>query len=80
MVKQSTIPTVGEIKLVFFASVSWVVTYPGSMVTTLSRDISDHYLCLVSVSTNIPKAKIFRFENFWILHENFAQVLQHGWS
>jgi hypothetical protein len=64
----------------FFASVSWVANYPGSKVNTLSRDISDHYPCLVSISTNIPKAKVFRFENFWMLHDDFTQVLNHGWS
>jgi hypothetical protein len=64
----------------FFASVSWVATYPGSKVTTLSRDISDHHPYLVSISTNIPKVKIFRFENFWMLHDEFSNVLKHGWS
>jgi hypothetical protein len=64
----------------FFSSISWVASYPGSKVTTLSGDISDHYSCRVSISTNIPKAKIFRFENFWMLHDDFSQVLQHGWS
>jgi hypothetical protein len=57
-----------------------VASYPGSKVTTLSGDISNHYPCRVSISTNISKAKIFRFENFWMLHDDFSQVLQHGWS
>jgi hypothetical protein len=64
----------------FFTSVSWVATYPGSKVTTLSRVIFDHHPCLVSISTNILKAKIFRFKNFWMLHDDFSNVLNHGWS
>jgi hypothetical protein len=56
----------------FFGSVSWVASYPGSKVTTLSWDISDHHPCLVSISTNILKAKVFRFENFWMLHDDFT--------
>jgi hypothetical protein len=48
----------------FFASASWMTSYPGSSISTLSKDALDHYPCLISVSTDIPKAKIFRFENY----------------
>jgi hypothetical protein len=48
----------------FFAAVSWMAQYPGSSVSTLNRDTSDHMTCLVSISIDIPKAKIFRFENY----------------
>jgi hypothetical protein len=41
----------------FFASASWMANYLGSSVSTLSRDTSDHYSCLVSITTDIPKAK-----------------------
>jgi hypothetical protein len=64
----------------FFASCTWIAQYPGSFVKTLSRDISDHSPCLVSVSTGIPKAKSFRFENYWMLHKDFMQIMEHGWS
>jgi hypothetical protein len=47
----------------FSASVSWTVSYPGSVVSTLSRDVSDHHPCLISMKIDIPKAKICRFEN-----------------
>jgi hypothetical protein len=52
----------------FFASVSWITNYPGSMVITLLRDTLDHFPCVVSISTDIPKAKVFWFENYWLLH------------
>jgi hypothetical protein len=64
----------------FLASVSWITTYPGSTVSTLSRDISDHYPCLILVNTDIPQSKVFRFENYWILHDEFMPVMQHGWN
>jgi hypothetical protein len=33
----------------------------------------------VSISTDIPKAKVFQFENYWLLHDEFMQVMQYGW-
>jgi exonuclease III len=45
----------------FFASASWLMNYPGSSVQTLSRDVSDHSPCVVTISTDIPKAKVFSF-------------------
>jgi hypothetical protein len=62
-----------------FASASWLANYPSSSVSSLSRDISDHSPCLIHISTDIPKARIFIFENYWLLHDDFMQVMQHGW-
>jgi hypothetical protein len=62
----------------FFASVSWEANYPGTLASTLSRDTFDHMPCLISISTDIPKAKVFHFENYWMMHEDFMQVMQHG--
>jgi hypothetical protein len=64
----------------FFASSSWITNYSGSSVQTLSRDISDHNPCLITISTDIPKAMIFRFENYSLLHEDFMQVMDFGWG
>jgi hypothetical protein len=57
-----------------------MTNYPGSSVTTLSRDISDHMSCLVSITTDVPKAKVFHFENYWLLHDDFMQVMNLGWN
>jgi hypothetical protein len=35
---------------------------------------------LISVSIDIPKARIFRFKNYWMLHVDFMNVFQHGWN
>ena len=34
----------------------------------------------VNIATNIPKGKIFRFENYWMEHEVFMDEVRHGWS
>lgn len=64
----------------FFTSPSWATKYLGTVVTTLSRDTSDHVSCLLCIKINIPRAKVFRFENFWMEHRDFKQVMQHAWS
>jgi uncharacterized protein YbcC (UPF0753/DUF2309 family) len=57
-----------------------MTNYTGSSVRTLSRDTSDHVPCLLTMLTDIPKAKVFRFENYWMNHEDFMQVMQHDWT
>jgi hypothetical protein len=64
----------------FFASISWIISYLGSVVSTLSWDTSDHHPCLVSMKMDILKSSVFRFENYWLRHEKFLPVMQHGWS
>jgi len=36
--------------------------------------------CKIQISTSIPKANIFRFENFWPLLPGFQEVVQHVWE
>jgi hypothetical protein len=57
-----------------------MTNHPGSTAITLSRDISNHCPCLISISTEIPKAKIFRFENYWMMREEFMQIMENGWN
>ena len=37
-------------------------------------------ICLISVATNVPKSKVFRFENYLLEHEHLLNVVQHGLS
>jgi hypothetical protein len=46
----------------------------------LARDVSDHHPCLILMTTYIPKVKVFRFENHWLLHDEFMPVMEHGWN
>lgn len=55
----------------FFTSTSWTLSYPNSFVTSMSMETSDHTPCLISINTVIPRGHVFRFENFWMLHEVF---------
>jgi hypothetical protein len=64
----------------FLASPSLMVSYQGSSIKTLSRDTSDHSPCLISIFIDIPKAKTFIFENYWMLHDDFMQIMEHGWN
>jgi hypothetical protein len=53
---------------------------PGNLCFNSLRDISDHVPCVVNITTEIPKGNLFRFENYWLHHEQFNQVMMHGWS
>jgi hypothetical protein len=64
----------------FFTSASWTLSYPSTMVYPLSKPTSDHVPCVVSIGTKIPKARIFRFENFWLSHSSFKEIVQNAWN
>lgn len=64
----------------FFTSNAWTLTYPNTMVWPLVMQTSDHVPCLIKTATTVPKGKIFRFENYWMQHPDFMQVVQHAWS
>jgi hypothetical protein len=35
---------------------------------------------LIQATTKIPKSQVFRFENYWLEHEQFPLIAQHGWN
>lgn len=45
----------------FFTSVNWTITYPNT-VKSLTRNISYHVPCVISIQTMIPKAEVFVFK------------------
>jgi endonuclease/exonuclease/phosphatase family metal-dependent hydrolase len=47
----------------FFTSCEWTLKFPNTVVQPLAKITSDHVPCVVTISTKIPKARIFRFEN-----------------
>lgn len=63
-----------------FISNTWVTSYPNTTAKALDMAPSDHCPCLVSVSTVIPKSRIFRFENFWLKQLEFQGILDNVWS
>jgi exonuclease III len=50
----------------FFTSSSWTSSYPNTIAYPMVKPTSDHTPCVISIGTKIPKARIFRFENFWL--------------
>jgi len=63
----------------FFTSANWVLSYPNCCVSTLSMETSDHVPCVVFIGTSIPSRHLFRFENYWLTHEDFKAQVQVGW-
>ena len=64
----------------FFTSTHWTLQYPNTMVNPLARPTSDHVPCVVSVGTSIPKAQVFRIENYWIHMPGFLEVVSNIWN
>jgi hypothetical protein len=64
----------------FFSSNSWFSAFPNTWASALSRDTSDHTPCLISAATKVPNPSVFRFENYWLEHHQFLDVLQHAWN
>jgi hypothetical protein len=64
----------------FFTSSSWTSSYPATTVSSLVMQTSDHWPCNISISTTIPKSKVFRFENYWLRQPSFNQIAQQGWE
>jgi hypothetical protein len=50
------------------------------LVNPLARPTSDHIPCVVAIGTEIPKAKVFRFENYWIKLPGFMDVVSRIWA
>jgi len=64
----------------FFSTVELTSIFPNTMVKPLSKPVSDHVPCVLTIETSIPKSKIFRFENFWPLHPGFKELINTIWS
>jgi hypothetical protein len=59
----------------FFSSNAWTTLFPNTFASGLSRDTSDRTPCLIIASTNVPRPQTFRFENYWLEHDNLFPVL-----
>lgn len=63
-----------------FTSTNWILDYPNTLLLPLSRPKSDHIPCMAQIGTCIPKAQIFRFENYWIEQPGFMDLVQGVWN
>jgi hypothetical protein len=48
-------------------------------VLPLEKITSNHILCSVVISTSIPKANIFLFENYWVEQGDFLETVMDCW-
>lgn len=63
-----------------FTSHAWTAAFPNTMAIPLSRLGSDHIPIHIQIETTVPKAQIFRFEDFWIDFDEFRDVVQKFWQ
>lgn len=61
-------------------SASWPLSYPATHVQPLSRPISDHIPYVIHIGSNIPKANVFIFENYWMEHPGFMENVIVHWN
>jgi hypothetical protein len=64
----------------FFTSASWTSSFPSTFVHSLTKPTSDHVPCVVTIGTNIPKSNLFRFQNYWLQHSQFKEIVQNAWN
>jgi len=64
----------------FFSSQSWTLSYPNTAAHSLVMEVSDHWPCVIEIKTDIPKGKVFRFENWWMNHDSFLPLVASVWN
>ncbi len=63
-----------------FVSLGWLSAFPKSSWRALPRPRSDHTPLVLSASSFIPSASIFRFESFWLRYPSLATIVSDAWS
>jgi len=71
-------PTLARLDRAFF-NVKFNNLFPCSSLHSLPRPTSDHTPLLVTLSTDIPKPHNFRFENAWLLNNEFLPSVLPAW-
>jgi mannosylglycoprotein endo-beta-mannosidase len=46
----------------------------------MAKSSSDHAPCMVTIDIVIPKAKLFRFESYWVDNPTFLKCVQDSWD
>jgi exonuclease III len=63
-----------------FTSANWTCNFPNTLLLPMARPTSDHIPCKIQIGTSIPKAQVFRFENFWVDHPGFFDLVNFVWN
>jgi endonuclease/exonuclease/phosphatase family metal-dependent hydrolase len=58
-----------------FTSSMWTITFPNTMAYPMARLGSDHVPILIEIGSVIPKAQIFRFEEYWLDFDGLDEVV-----
>ena len=62
----------------FFTSASRATTYLATVAIPLAKTVSIHLPCVIKIDSKIPKSKIFRFENHWMQHSDFNDIVMNA--
>ena len=62
-----------------FTSTNWTTQFPNTMAIPLAKLTSDHIPIQIQIGTSIPKANIFRFEEYWLEFDGFMEVVGNSW-
>jgi hypothetical protein len=62
-----------------FTSTNWISGHPNTLMIPIARVTSDHITCVIQIGTSVPKAQIFRFENYWLNHPDFMEIVKTAW-
>ncbi|XP_073360397.1 uncharacterized protein [Aegilops tauschii subsp. strangulata] len=63
-----------------FTSEAWTLMFSSTQAIPLAKTTSDHIPIVIKVGTCIPRSQIFRFENFWLKHPQFEEVVKNNWE
>lgn len=72
-------PTLERLDRVFI-NLCWDELLPNTILSSLTRSTSDHVPLKIEISTSVPRAKIFRFENYWIHSPGSSDVVSSAWA
>jgi hypothetical protein len=64
----------------FFTTPSWTTKFPNTVVLAMAKASSDHVPCMVTIDTAIPRANLFRFENYWVDNPTFLECVSNSWK
>jgi hypothetical protein len=64
----------------FFTSMHWTLSFPNTTVHPQGKPTLDHSPLVVTIQTNIPASKMFCFENYWVAHPGFHEIVSSSWS
>ena len=62
-----------------FTSEAWTLNFPSTFADPLDKTTSGHVPIMIKICTSIPGSNSFRFENVWLEHNEFQEVVKISW-